>query len=159
MLAAPFVAAAQSPAPERWQEAWQPDLWRQFLDAARQAREHGDRLTAEHHCRSASRHVERNAVRGLFDYASLLETFNRSDAAAARARAERLLESKQRRGIHLGFVPSRELHAYAHVLDEVGRGAEADAMRALGQAYDISQETHFHRVQEQQQGRDPTGIC
>ena len=156
MCAAPLVAAAQS---ERWQEVWQPELWKHFLDAARAARERGDRVAAEDNCRSASRHVDQNAVRALFDYAALLGTLNRGDAAAARTRAERLLESKRRRGIYLGFAPADELQAYARVLDEVGRSADADAMRALGRAYEVSQDTHFRRVQEQREGRDPTGVC
>ena len=154
-----LFAAPLSAVPQGTEDAWQPLRWHHMLFAAREAREMGDRLAAEEHCRQALWYVDSYTMRGLFEYASLLQTLNREAAGDARAKADKLLESKQRGGMYLGFRPSEELQAFAAVLDEVGHASDAAVTRALADAYDFSQKAHFHRLQAQQSGNDSTGLC
>lgn len=143
-------------------QEWDPAGFEQMMRAAAQARERGNRGDAERLCLEAFRYVDASVIKALFDYASLLKTLGRPEAEAAQARAERLREIKTRPqagSVYLGWNPSDELKAFAGLVREIGRTAEAEAIVALAAAHDRVQMAQFMRVIQQQQGRDPRGNC
>lgn len=147
------------------QQVWDPALWDRMTLAAAQANERGDTAAAERLCVEAFQYVDASVIRSFYEYASLLEPLNRAGAEEARARAGKVRELRTGSGsVYLGWRPSDELRAYAGLLRELGRSAEAEAMRALAAADDQAQLAHYHRLQEQALqkhglGRGPMGLC
>lgn len=143
-------------------QAWDPASFEQMMRAAAQARERGDRAEAERLCVDAFRYVGASVIKALFDYAALLKTLGRPEADAAYARAERYRDIRtqpQAGSVAIGFNPADELKAYASLLREIGRAAEAEAIVALAAAHNRVNMSQFARLIEQQQGRDPRGNC
>ena len=144
------------------QKAWEPARWERLRLVAKQARDRGDKAQAERHCVEALEYVGASTVNNLYAYAALLNSLQRKSAEAAHARADKLREARNRPGpgsVYLGFQPSAELTGYAALLQELGRDAEAEAMRALADAEDWAQQWHYARLQEQARGSDPRGKC
>ena len=157
----PFIKSvrfAPLPVSER---SWDPPRWQQTIVAAKQAKERGATSEAEQLCVEALQYVDANTVRSLYDYAALLQELKREGAEAAKARADKLYQAKTQPGssVYLGWIPSTELQAYARLLQELDRNAEAEAMRALADAYDSAQHAHYIRYIEQARGSDPRGTC
>lgn len=161
LFAALLTGCAVSP-PAASVQAWEPARWKQTTLAAKQAWERGETAEAERLCVAALQYVSASTVRTLDEYASLLGTLKRAEAEGARARSDKLRDARLRPGpgsVYLGFVPSGELRAYATLLRELARTAEAEAVMALADAEDQAQRIHFVRLQMQHQGRDPRGAC
>lgn len=163
--AEPFLRSltfAPLPVSER---RWEPELWQRMISAARRAKAEGNKAEAERLCVEVLQYVDTNVIRSLFDYAALLRTLKRDEAEAARARAVKVREARMGPGsVYLGWRPSDELVGYAVLLEELGRTAEAEAMRTLAAAENQAQFAHFQRMQEQRLqeqrlGGDPMGIC
>jgi len=128
--------------------------------AAKEAWDRGDTAEAEQLCVEALRYVGTSTVNSLFEYAALLKALKRQGAGAAHARAEKLLEARSQPGsVYIGFRPSDEVKRYADLLQELGRGAEAEAMRALASAEDHAWVVHAIRFREQSAGRSPPVVC
>lgn len=143
-------------------QTWEPARFDEMIRAAAQARAQGNLQEAEQHCVEAIRHTDAAVIQALFDYAVLLRSLGKPEAAAAHARAERLRDVKTRPqagSVYLGWDPAQEIQAFAALLREAGRAAEADVMTALAAAYRRTQQVQFVRAVEQSQGRDPTGVC
>lgn len=146
--------------------AWEPARWEQMMPAAKQARERGNKAEAEQLCAHTLPYVDSSAVNSLYEYAELVNAQNRRDGADIRAKADKLRESKKQQAqatepgsTYLGFVPWEELMDYADLLQELDRGAEAEAMRALSDAYKYAQEAYVRRTLLSMQGKDPRGEC
>ena len=147
-------------------QAWEAAQWERMILAAKQAREQSNKADAERLCSQALSYVDASAVKSLYEYAELLSAQNRGDGAEVRAKADKLRESKiqaaqaTRPGsTYLGFAPGDELNEYAALLQELHRGAEAEAMRALSEAYKYAQQAHGARSILFMQGKDPRGEC
>jgi len=137
-----------------------------MLLAAKQAREGGDTAESERLCFQALPYVNASAIKSLYEYADLLKAQKRGDGEDVRAKADLLKKVKaqqaqatQAGNVYLGFVPWEELKDYADLLQELHRGADAEAMRALASAYKYGQEVHIRRAFLLSQGRDPRGEC
>ncbi len=143
-------------------QVWEPARWKQTTLAAKQALERGETAEAERICVAALQSVSASTVRTLDEYASLLGTLKRAEAEGARARSDMLREARLRPGssiVYLGFVPSGELRAYATLLRELARTADAEVVTALADAEDHARGIHLVRLQMQYQGRNPHGVC
>lgn len=145
-------------------QVWEPARFDQMMRAAAQAREGGNKEEAERLCVATFRYVcERDEA--LFDYAALLRTLGRPEADAAQERAEKYREIKTRpvppqgSSEYLGWKPPDQLKAFAALLKETGRAAEAKEIVALAVAQDRVNKAHFVRLMDQRQGRDPRGNC
>lgn len=141
-------------------QAWELGRVQRMALAGKQAWERGNLAEAERFCVELLEYVDASTIRSLYEYASLLKALKRQDAEAAWARAEKLREAKSQPGsAYLGFRPSTELGAYAAVLREVRRYADAEATEALASAANDVQFMHFFRLQEQARGGNPTRRC
>ncbi len=146
-------------------QPWEPARFDQMMRAAAQARERGNREEAERLCVATFRYVDASVTKALFDYAALLRTLGRPEADAAQERAEKYREIKTRpvppqgSSEYLGWKPPDQLKAFAALLGETGRAAEAKDIVALAAAQDRVNKAHFIRLMDQQQGRDPRGNC
>lgn len=139
---------------------WEPARLERMRLAAKEAVKLGSTGEAEQLCVEALQYVSTSTVHSLYEYAALLKALKREGAEAAHARAEKLLEARSQPGsVYLGFMPSDELKRYADLLQELARGAEAEAMRALASAEDHAQKVHFIRFREQSAGRKPPIVC
>jgi hypothetical protein len=148
-----------TPLPTR-ERRWEPVRLQRMRLAAKTAAERGEKADAERFCVEALQYVATSTVDSLFEYAALLKALKREGAEAAHARAEKLLEARSQPGtLYIGFVPPDELKRYADLLQELGRGAEAEAMRALASAEDHARKVHFIRFREQSAGREPPIVC
>ncbi len=96
-----------------------------------------DKERAERLCMEVRQYVDMNVVRSLDDYATLLKRLSRENAGAAEARADQLRKAKQSqsKSVYLGWNPSDELRAYAALLRETGREADAAAIEVLADAH------------------------
>jgi hypothetical protein len=171
LCAAPLVAFAQDP-PRSAQEdpasssaaarIWERARYELTIQTAKQALERGEVLEAERLCVLAITYVGARTVRVLEEYASLLATLNRAGARDAKERAEKLNDQRLRRepgSVYLGFEPAAELIAYARLLLELARTAEADAVIALADADRRVSRINFIRNAVLARGKDPRGIC
>jgi tetratricopeptide (TPR) repeat protein len=141
---------------------WQRAGFELAIQTAKQALERGETAEAERLCFFAVTQVGTRTVEILEEYAALLATLNREGARNAKQRAEILSVQRQRRepgSVYLGFEPAGELIAYARLLRELARTAEADAVVALADAEKRVNLMNFTRAQILHQGRDPRGIC
>jgi len=158
----PFLRSLTfTPLPVR-EPPWEPVRWQRMMLAAGHASKRGDTPEAEQFCIQALQYVGASTVNNLFEYAALLKALKREGAEAALSRADKLREARSQPGpgsVYLGFAPSEELKRYADLLQELGRGAEAEAMRALANAEDRARMSHVMRLQEQARGGDPRGKC
>jgi hypothetical protein len=136
------------------------------IDAARQARERGDLMTAERLCDGAFQTVEETALAAYDAFADRLQAEHRAEATTVRAQSARLheLNAQRRQGneptsTYLGFSTASGLQAYADLLRGLGAPDEAERMRSLSLAYQQVQQAHFQRTRLFQQGKDPRGAC
>lgn len=136
------------------------------IDAARQARQHGDLMAAERLCYAAFQAVDDSALAAYDAYADRLQAEQRAEEATVRAQAARLHELRVQRSRatqptsdYLGFSTSGGLQAYAELLRGLGEAGEAERMHSLALAYQQVQQAHFQRTQLFQQGKDPRGSC
>ena len=136
------------------------------IDAARQARQRGDVLTAERLCYGAFQIVEESALVAYDAFADRLQLEGRAEAATVRAQSARLHELNAQRSLgteltstYLGFSTSGGLQAYADLLRSLNEIDEAERIRSLALAYQQVQQAHFQRTQLFQQGKDPRGAC
>lgn len=135
------------------------------IDAARQARQHGDMMAAERLCYAAFQIVDESALAAYDAFANRLKAEHRTEEVTVREQSARLHELKTRRqgneptSTYLGFSTSGGLQAYADLLHSLGEIDEAQRMRSLALAYQQVQQAHFQRTQLFQQGKDPRGAC
>ena len=97
---------------------WDPAQMGRTIDAARQARRHGDVMTAERLCYVAFQSVDQSALAAYDAYAGRLHAEDRLEEATVREQSARLhaLKAEQSRGTqptstYLGFAPSDGLNA------------------------------------------------
>jgi hypothetical protein len=147
-------------------QGWVPAQWERMILAAKQARERGDKIEAERLCAQALPYVNASTVKSLYEYAEFLREQKRAGGADVLAKADKMRQSHiqqakstQPGNTYLGFVPWNELKEYADLLQELHRGAEAEAMRALSDAYKHAQEAYIRRTLLYNQGSDPRGEC
>lgn len=146
-------------------QPWEAARFDQMMRAAAQAREGGNKEEAERLCVATFRYVDASVTKALFDYAALLRTLGRPEADSAQERAEKYREIKTRpvppqgSSEYLGWKPPDQLKAFAALLEETGRAAEAKDIVALAVAQDRVNKAHFVRLMDQRQGRDPRGNC
>lgn len=141
---------------------WERDRWLLTVRSADQARERGEIAEAERLCVLALRYVGARTVSALDDYASLLAKLNREGMQQAKARAEKLRSARlatEPGSVYLGFSPADELRAYAALLRELSRNAEASAVSALADADTWLNFTNFIRNHMIVGGHDPRGTC
>jgi tetratricopeptide (TPR) repeat protein len=146
----------------RMRGIWERDRWLLRVRSANQARERGEIAEAERLCVLALRYVGARTVSTLDDYASLLAKLNRQGAQEAKARAEKLRNARlatEPGSVYLGFNPADELRAYAALLRELSRNAEATAVSALADAETWLNFTNFTRNHMVAGGQDPSGTC
>jgi hypothetical protein len=136
------------------------------IDAARQARQRGDVMTAERLCYAAFRNVEESALAAYDAFADRLQVEDRPEAVTVRAQSARLheLNAQHSHGTeptstYLGFSTSGGLQAYANLLRSLNEIDEAERISSLALAYQQVQQAHFQRTQLFQQGKDPRGAC
>jgi hypothetical protein len=157
---------ADSPSAHVAAVAWDPAGIAHTIDAAREAREHGDVLGAERLCHDAFQSIDTSALAAYDAYAGRLGAEQRPEEATVRAQAARLHEVKaqqsrsmQPTSTYLGFSTSDGLNAYADLLQSLHETDEATRMRSLALAYQQVQQAHFQRTQMFRQGKDPRGAC
>jgi hypothetical protein len=145
---------------------WEPRHWERVILAAKQAKVRGDKIEAERLCSQALFYVDAITVKSFYAYAELLREQKRAGETDVLAKAGKLRESKilqmqaTRPGsMYLGFIPWVELKEYADLLQELHRDAEAEAMRALSNAYEYAQGAYMRRTLFFNQGWDPRGEC
>lgn len=145
---------------------WEPARIAQMVEAARQARQHGDMMTAERLCAAAFGTIEDSVTAAYDAYADRLKDTGSDDEPKVRARALRLRElnasrrdAKQPVSTYLGFSPAEGLQAYAELLRGAREPDEAERMHSLALAYQQEQQAHFQRTQLFRQGKDPRGAC
>jgi hypothetical protein len=136
------------------------------IDAARQARQRGDVVTAERLCYAAFQIVDEGALAAYDAFADRLQVEHRAEAVTVRAQSARLheLNAQRRQGTeptntYLGFSTTGGLQAYADLLRSLGEIDEAQRMSSLALAYQQVQQAHFQRTQLFQQVKDPRGAC
>jgi hypothetical protein len=146
--------------------SWDPATIAHTIDAARQARQHGDVMGAERLCHDAFESIDASALAAYDLYADRLQAEHRPEEATVRAQAVRLHEVKaqqnhgtQPTSTYLGFSTAGGLSAYADLLQSLHEADEAVRMRSLALAYQQVQQAHFQRTQLFQQGKDPRGNC
>lgn len=146
--------------------AWESSKWQQMITAAKLANEKNEKFRAEQLCYQAMYYSDSNTIKALFEYADFLEEKKHEDSLAVRAKARRLMKLKaeqakltQPKNTYLGFVPWQMLNEYANQLEKQLRTVEAESMRALGRAYQYSQEVHAVRMRIILQGGDAHGLC
>jgi hypothetical protein len=146
--------------------SWDPVAIAHTIDAARQARQQGDLMSAERLCYAAFQSIDASALAAYDAYADRLHAEHRAEEAAVRGQSVRLHEVKAQQGqgnqptsTYLGFSTAGGLNAYADLLQSLHEADEAARMRSLALAYQQVQQAHFQRAQLFQQGKDPRGAC
>jgi hypothetical protein len=155
-------AALADPTPT----TWDPARIAQTVDAARQARQQGDVMTAERLCYTAFETIEDSVVAAYDAYADRLKDTGSAEEPKVRAQALRLAElkasrrdAKQPTSTYLGFAPAEGLQAYAELLRGAREPAAAERMHSLALAYQQEQQAHVQRTLLFRQGKDPRGAC
>ena len=146
---------------------WEPVFWDRAMREAQQAREHGDRVTAERACARGILYVQAQAIKVLYGYAELLDQQRVGAGVAVRARAQKLEQARDeqaqaRKGgntTYLGFDPAAELKAYADLLASANRKSDALMVEALSSAYQYAQGANLRRSSLKREGKDPLGEC
>jgi hypothetical protein len=159
-------AATAPPAGTAPPANWEPVYWDRAMREAQQAREHGDRATAERACARGILYVQAQIIRVLYGYAELLDQQKYGAGVAVRGRAQKLEQARDEQAqarktgnTHLGFDPAAELKSYADLLANANRKADALAIEALASAYLYAQGANLRRSQMQREGKDPLGEC
>ena len=131
-----------------------------------QAREAGDRATAERACARGILYVQAQVIRMLYSYAELLDQQNYGTGITVRSKAQKLEQARDEQAqarksgnSFLGFDPAAELKAYADALAGMKRNADSLVVEALSSAYRYAQDANLRRTQLQRQGKDPVGEC
>lgn len=145
---------------------WEPLYWDRAIREAQQARERGDRVTAERACARGILYVEAQVIRVLQGYAELLDRQNYGSGVTVRGKVQKLeqardeqLRARKSSNAYLGFDPAAELKSYADALAGAKRNADALAVEALASAYRYAQETNLRRSLLSREGKDPLGEC
>lgn len=159
--ASPAVAAAPGAPAD-----WQPLYWDKAMREAQQARDGGDRATAERACARGILYVQAQAIKVLQGYADTLDQQKAGSGAAVRARAQKLEQARDEQAqarrsgnTYLGFDPAAELKAYADLLAGLNRRTDSLAVEALSSAYLYAQSANLRRTVLQRDGKDPLGEC
>jgi len=133
---------------------------------AQQAREHGDRVTAERACARGILYVQAQVIKVLYGYAELLDRQNYGSGIAVRGKVQKLEQARDEQAAarksgntYLGFDPAAELKAYADLLSGAKRNTDALLVEALAAAYRYAQDANLRRTQLQRAGKDPIGEC
>jgi hypothetical protein len=133
---------------------------------ALQAREAGDRATAERACARGILYVHAQVIRMLYSYAELLDQQTYGSGVTVRSKAQKLeqardeqVQARKSGNTYLGFDPAAELKAYADTLAGMKRNNDALVVEALSSAYRYAQDANLRRTQLQRQGKDPVGEC
>jgi hypothetical protein len=167
---APTGATSPAPAPEAAGPAapadWQPVFWDNAMREAQQAREHGDRATAERACARGIPYVQAQVIKVLYGYSEVLDRQNYGSGLNVRSKVQKLEQARDQQAMvrksgntYLGFDPAAELKSYADLLSSVKRNNDALLVEALSAAYTYTQDANLRRSQLQQQGKDPLGEC
>ncbi len=139
---------------------WNPARLEGMELAAKQAREKENMDEADRLCVEALQYVYASTLTSLYGYTSVLKGLGRPEAEAALTRADKLRELMlSPSGGELGWEPPTELRAYAALLEEVGRIADAEAIMKQATAYTLAMYTHNVREFERGRGGDPRGTC
>ncbi len=157
----PAAATASGAPPD-----WQPLYWDKAMREAQQAREHGDRATAERACARGILYVQAQVIQVLRAYADTLDQQRLGSGTPARARVQKLEQARDEQAqarrsgnTYLGFDPVAELKAYADLLSGLNRRPDALAVEALSSAYTFAQSANLRRTTLQREGKDPLGEC
>jgi len=159
-----------SPPPPAGQAApanWEPPFWDRAMREAQEAREHGDRVTAERACARGILYVQAQVIKVLYGYAEVLDRQNYGNGINVRSKAQKLEQARDEQmqtrksggNTYLGFDPAAELKAYADLLASAKRNSDSLVVEALSSAYRYVQEANLRRTLLQREGRDPTGEC
>jgi hypothetical protein len=145
---------------------WEPIYWDRAIREAQQAREHGDRITAERACARGILYVQAQVIKVLYGYAEQLDQQNYGSGITVRSKVQKLEQARDeqtqaRKGgnTYLGFDPAAELKAYADFLGGLKRSADALVVEALASAYRYAQEANLRRTLLMREGKDPIGEC
>lgn len=137
-----------------------------MIAAAKLANENNDKLKADQLCYQAMSYSDSNTIKALFQYADFLEEIKREDSLAVRTKAHRLKDLKEKqtkltkpKTAYLGFVPWQMLNSYANLLEKKVSTAEAESMKALGSAYQYTQEVHAVRMKIILEDGGSYGLC
>lgn len=167
----PPATGAPPPAPAQAGPAappatWEPAYWDRSMREALQAREAGDRATAERACARGILYVQAQVIRMLYSYAELLDQQTYGTGITVRSKAQKLEQARDEQAqarksgnSYLGFDPAAELKAYADTLAGMKRNTDALVVEALSSAYRYAQDANLRRTQLQRQGKDPVGEC
>lgn len=146
--------------------AWDYPQWQQTVSAARMLNMQGNNIGAEQLCGQALHFADANTIKSLYAYADLLESRQDDRSLLVRGRANKLMEMRikqanatQSQTTWLGFVPEEMLEEYATLLETQQQRAEAESIRALGEAYRYTQEVHAIRLRIISQGGNAWGMC
>jgi len=165
---APPSPAGASPAPAQpaAPATWEPTFWDAAMREAQQAREHGDRVTAERACARGILYVQAQVIKVLYGYAEQLDRQNYGSGVTLRGKVQKLEQARDEQAAarksgntYLGFDPAAELKGYADLLAVAKRNTDALSVEALSAAYRYAQEADLRRTQLQQSGKDPLGEC
>jgi hypothetical protein len=133
---------------------------------AQQAREHGDRVTAERACARGILYVQAQVIKVLYGYAELLDQQKYGSGVAVRGHAQKLEQARDEQAqtrksgnTYLGFDPAGELQSYADLLAGMNRKTDALIVEALGSAYRYAQDANLRRTVLRRDGKDPLGEC
>jgi hypothetical protein len=146
---------------------WEPVFWDRAMREAQQAREHGDRVTAERACARGILYVQQQVIKVMYGYAELLDQQRYGGGVAVRGRAQKLEQARDEQAqarksgntTYLGFDPGAELKAYADLLASANHKSDALQVEALASAYLYAQGANLRRTQLQREGKDPLGEC
>jgi hypothetical protein len=159
---APPTANAGQPVPSNWEPAY----WDRTIREAQQAREHGDRNTAERACARGILYVQAQTIKLLYGYAETLDRQNYGSGVTVRGKAQKLEQARDEQATarksgntYLGFDPAAELKAYADLLASMKRNNDALVVEALSAAYRYAQEANLRRTVLKRDGKDPLGEC
>ena len=154
-----------SPAPAA-PATWEPTYWDAAMREAQQAREHGDRVTAERACARGILYVQAQVIKVLYGYAEQLDRQNYGSGISLRGKVQKLEQARDEQAAarksgntYLGFDPAAELKGYADLLSAGKRNTDALTVEALAAAYRYAQDANLRRTQLQQSGKDPLGEC
>lgn len=159
-------ASGHAPAPNAAPASWEPAFWDRAMREAQQAREHGDRVTAERACARGILYVQAQTIKVLYGYSEALDAQKYGAGVAVRGRAQKLEQARDEQAqarksgnTYLGFDPAAELKAYAELLASMNRKPDALAVEALASAYQYAQSANLRRTLMQREGKDPLGEC
>jgi len=166
----PAAPTSSGPTPPGAQAApanWEPPFWDRAMREAQEARDHGDRATAERACARGILYVQVQVIKVLYGYAEVLDRQNYGTGVNVRSKAQKLEQARDEQmqarksggNTYIGFDPAAELKAYADLLASAKRSNDSLLVEALSSAYRYAQEANLRRTLLQREGKDPTGEC